>query len=124
MRFAGVIGGLLGKSCICPLKYSALTITGFVFGYFFNEWIFAKDRRSHWRSEYRLHGVWFPIGSMACGLVLYGLTLQFEKSWVGLAFGWIMINIGMVASTVYVSFPLVPFSLFVNSHFSRSSKHM
>lgn len=85
IRFAGVIGALLG----------------FVFGYFFNQWIFnSGTRKQHWRSEYRLHGVWFPIGSMVIGLIVYGLTLNFAKSWVGLAFGWVMVNIGLVGSTV------------------------
>jgi hypothetical protein len=87
MRFAGVIGGLLG----------------FVFGYFFNEWIYNGSngkRKAQWRSEYRLHSVWFPIGSMVVGLLTYGLTLNYGRSWVGLAFGWVMVNIGLVGTTV------------------------
>lgn len=87
IRFAGVVGALLG----------------FCFGYFFNEWIYNGSngrRKTCWRSEYRLHGVWFPIGSMVCGLLTYGLTLDKEKSWVGLAFGWVMVNIGLTGSTV------------------------
>ncbi|RMZ83598.1 hypothetical protein DV738_g962, partial [Chaetothyriales sp. CBS 135597] len=90
IRFAGVIGALLG----------------FVFGYFFNEWIYSGSggrRKAHWRTEYRLHGVWIPIGFMVCGLLTYGLTLNYGKSWVGLAFGWIMVNIGMVGSTVAIT---------------------
>ncbi|EXJ61901.1 hypothetical protein A1O7_02332 [Cladophialophora yegresii CBS 114405] len=90
IRFAGVIGALLG----------------FCFGYFFNEWIYNGSngsRKAHWRSEYRLHGVWFPIGSMVCGLLTYGLTLHYGKSWVGLAFGWIMVNIGLVGSMVAIT---------------------
>ncbi|RMD41466.1 hypothetical protein DV735_g3635, partial [Chaetothyriales sp. CBS 134920] len=90
IRFAGVIGALLG----------------FVFGYFFNEWIYCGSggkRKAHWRTEYRLHGVWIPIGFMVCGLLTYGLTLNYGKSWVGLAFGWIMVNIGMVGSTVAIT---------------------
>jgi MFS family permease len=89
MRFAAVIGALLG----------------FLFGYFFNWWIYNGSngaRKAHWRSEYRLHGVWFPIGSMFFGLLTYGLTLANGKSWVGLAFGWCMVNIGLIGSTVYV----------------------
>ena len=39
---------------------------------------------------------------MAVGLVLYGLILNFHKSWVGLAFGWILMGVGKVGSTVYV----------------------
>ncbi|OBT62415.1 hypothetical protein VE03_08540 [Pseudogymnoascus sp. 23342-1-I1] len=93
MRWAGFIGALLG----------------FVFGYFFNSWIYLStspsgmSRRANWRPEYRLHGVWGPIFSMAIGLVIYGLTLNFQKSWVGLAFGWIMVNLGMIASTVAIT---------------------
>ncbi|KEF59874.1 uncharacterized protein A1O9_04722 [Exophiala aquamarina CBS 119918] len=90
IRFAGVIGALLG----------------FAFGYFFNEWIYngsGGKRKTHWRSEYRLHGVWFPIASMVCGLLTYGLTLHYGKSWVGLAFGWVMVNVGLVGSTVAIT---------------------
>ncbi|RMZ86176.1 hypothetical protein DV737_g233, partial [Chaetothyriales sp. CBS 132003] len=90
IRFAGVIGALLG----------------FVFGYFFNEWIYngsGGKRKAHWRSEYRLHGVWLPIGSMVFGLLTYGLTLNYGKSWVGLAIGWVMVNIGLVGSTVAIT---------------------
>lgn len=92
MRFAAVIGALLG----------------FAFGYLFNKWIYnSGTRKEHWRSEYRLHGVWVPIGSMFFGLLVYGLTLAHGKSWVGLAFGWAMVNVGLIATTVYVSLPPV-----------------
>lgn len=85
MRFAGVIGALLG----------------YALGYAFNEWIFrSRKRRAHWRTEFRLHGVWTPVIFLVCGLLTYGLTLQYGKSWVGLAFGWVMVNVGLVASTV------------------------
>ncbi|CAI7637568.1 unnamed protein product [Penicillium bialowiezense] len=86
MRFAGVIGALCG----------------WAFGHFFNDWIF-KRHQSIWRTELRLHGVWFPIGSMACGLLTYGLTMHFGKHWIGLAVGWVMVNIGMVATIVAIS---------------------
>lgn len=62
----------------------------------------SSSSAPNWRPEYRLHGVWIPIASLAGGLVTYGLTLNFQKSWLGLAFGWIMVNLGMVGSTVYV----------------------
>ncbi|KAH8689188.1 putative MFS transporter [Talaromyces proteolyticus] len=117
MRFAGVIGAL----------------SGYVFGYFFNDWIYNHHLRHHhpdtahqkdpenarsendsehsgsirlsssWRAEYRLHGVWFPIACLALGLVVYGLTLNFAKHWIGLAFGWIMVNLGMIATTVAIT---------------------
>lgn len=92
MRWAGTIGALLG----------------FVFGYFFNPWIYLSpspsgvSRRVNWCPEYRLHGVWSPIFSTAVGLVIYGLTLNFQKSWIGLAFGWILVNLEMIASTVAI----------------------
>jgi len=41
---------------------------------------------------------------MTCGLLTYGLTLNFGKHWIGLAFGWVMLNAGMITSTVYVMF--------------------
>ncbi|KAJ6100478.1 hypothetical protein N7499_000108 [Penicillium canescens] len=87
MRFAGVIGALCG----------------WAFGHFFNGWIFNRHSNNTWRTELRLHGVWFPIGSMASGLLTYGLTLHFGKHWIGLAFGWILVNIGMVATIVAIS---------------------
>ncbi|KAJ5772778.1 hypothetical protein N7457_007674 [Penicillium paradoxum] len=86
MRFAGVIGALCGWAV----------------GHFFNGWIF-KRHSSDWRTELRLHGVWIPAGSMVCGLLTYGLTMHFGKHWIGLAFGWIMVNIGMVATVVAIS---------------------
>ncbi|KAL1965295.1 hypothetical protein VTN77DRAFT_5897 [Rasamsonia byssochlamydoides] len=106
MRFAGVIGALCG----------------YIFGNFFNKWIFNHHHKRHqqhgvedredgnndadnhsWRPEYRLHGVWFPIASMACGLLTYGLTLNFGEHWIGIAFGWVMVNLGMIASTVAIT---------------------
>jgi hypothetical protein len=82
-----------------PLLFSSSHYSGWAVGHFFNDWIF-KRHNSTWRTELRLHGVWFPIGSMACGLLTYGLTMNFGKHWIGLAFGWIMVNIGMVATIV------------------------
>lgn len=104
MRFAGVIGALCGKSCptsaMCSVGSSTHTrFLGWVFGHFFNGWIYRRHC-NNWQTELRLHGVWFPISSMACGLLTYGLTMNFGKHWIGLAFGWIMVNIGMVATIV------------------------
>lgn len=105
MRFAGVVGALCGNQSWSSLnRYpSANGTPGYIFGFFFNEWIF-NSRRTCWRTEYRLHGVWFAIASMTCGLLTYGLTLNFGKHWIGLAFGWVMLNAGMITSTVYVMF--------------------
>ncbi|KAL4756149.1 putative MFS transporter [Aspergillus foveolatus] len=86
LRWAPILGGL----------------TGFGFGYFFNNWIY-RSRQEKWRPEYRLHGVWFAIGTMAAGLLTYGLTLHFHKHWIGLAFGWGMVVAGMIASTVSIT---------------------
>jgi hypothetical protein len=87
------------SSVSCQQCCSALTGIGFFLGYFINEWIF-QARQQNWRPHYRLHGVWAAIFFMAAGLIIYGLTLNFQRSWVGLLFGWIFVVIGMVASTV------------------------
>ena len=90
LRFAAVIGALLGL-CV---------------GYLFNIWIYSGSggsRIPHWRSEYRLHGVWPPISCMVGGLLTYGLTLNYKKSWVGLAFGWMLVNVGLVGAMVAIT---------------------
>ncbi|KAL4983010.1 major facilitator superfamily domain-containing protein [Aspergillus falconensis] len=86
LRWAPIIGGL----------------TGFSFGYYFNAWIY-RSRQGNWQPEHRLHGVWFAIGTMAAGLLTYGLTLHFHRHWIGLAFGWGMVVAGMIASTVSIT---------------------
>lgn len=84
-----------------------LTSLGWAFGHFFNEWVYQRHR-SNWHPEYRLHGVWLPISSMACGLLTYGLTMNYGKHWIGIAFGWIMVNIGMTATIVSVNSKRLP----------------
>jgi len=86
MRFSGVVGGLIG----------------YAIGYLFNEWIF-RTRRSAWRPEYRLHGIWWSIATLTIGLLTYGLTLNYGKSIVGMVFGWLMVVCGMVGSTVAIT---------------------
>ncbi|KAJ5112931.1 hypothetical protein N7456_001465 [Penicillium angulare] len=86
MRFAGVIGALCG----------------WVVGYVFNERFYHRHSND-WQPEYRLHGVWFPAASLVAGLLTYGLTMNFGKHWIGIAFGWIMVNIGMVAIIVTIT---------------------
>jgi hypothetical protein len=144
MRFAGVIGASSGTfpPNTSKIHHTTLTDIGYIFGHFFNKWIYAYHHPHHhnpsnknkapetnelgrkaseisslhfdtsvsssWRPEYRLHGVWFPILSLAGGLVTYGLTLNYDKSWIGLAFGWILVDLGMVGSTVYVPPPPSP----------------
>lgn len=56
--------------------------------------------KANWTPEYRLHGVWIPITSMVIGLLTYGLTMHFGKHWIGIAFGWIFVNVGMVGTIV------------------------
>ena len=107
LRWAPILGGLTGQppisfTHISNLFPDNLSHIGFGFGYFFNNWIY-RSRQERWRPEYRLHGVWFAIGTMAAGLLTYGLTLHFHKHWIGLAFGWGMVVAGMIASTVYVN---------------------
>lgn len=84
-----------------------MTSLGWAFGHFFNEWVYQRHR-SNWHPEYRLHGVWLPISSMACGLLTYGLTMNYGKHWIGIAFGWIMVNIGMTATIVSVHTQSLP----------------
>ncbi|KAL2871901.1 putative MFS transporter [Aspergillus lucknowensis] len=86
LRWAPIFGGLLG----------------YAFGFWFNDWIY-RTRQQTWHPEYRLHGVWFAIGTMACGLLTYGLTLHYHKHWIGLAFGWLMVVGGMISSTVSIT---------------------
>ncbi|KKK20862.1 putative Polyamine transporter [Aspergillus ochraceoroseus] len=86
MRWAPIIGALLG----------------FAFGYWFNHWIY-RTKIDSWRPEYRLHGVWIAISTMAGGLLTYGLTMNYHKHWIGIAFGWLMVVFGMVASTVAIT---------------------
>ncbi|KAJ5086270.1 hypothetical protein NUU61_007577 [Penicillium alfredii] len=59
------------------IQASSMRFAGWTFGHFFND--------------------------MASGLLTYGLTMHFGKHWIGLAFGWIMVNIGMVATIVAIS---------------------
>jgi len=80
------------------------SLTGWAIGYFFNEWISrTRVHRPGWRPEYRLHGVWIPAFCMVWGLLCFGLTNQFHKSWVGLAFGWFGVNIGLVGTMVAIT---------------------
>jgi MFS family permease len=74
MRFAGVIGALLG----------------FIVGCVFNEW--CTKRRAH-----RLHGVWVPTLSLVLGLLTYGLAYHFcnRNSWVGLRLGGCWLILGL-----------------------------
>ncbi|EDP50798.1 MFS transporter, putative [Aspergillus fumigatus A1163] len=82
LRWAPIIGGLLGKQ---------------------HPRIPDRGPDSGWRPEYRLHGVWVAIGVMACGLLTYGMTLNYHKHWIGLAFGWLMVVFGMISSTVSIT---------------------
>ncbi|KAJ5112056.1 hypothetical protein N7532_000101 [Penicillium argentinense] len=85
MRFAGVIGALCG----------------WLVGHLFNNQISTHNANS--RPEARLHGIWFPTFSMVTGLLTYGLTMHFQKHWIGIAFGWAMVNVGMVGTIVAIT---------------------
>ncbi|PYI32135.1 polyamine transporter [Aspergillus indologenus CBS 114.80] len=86
LRWAAILGALLG----------------WVYGYWFNGWV-GRSSPTTYYTEKRLHGVWAAIVAMACGLLTYGLTLNYGKHWIGLAFGWLMVVAGMVASTVSIT---------------------
>ena len=73
--------------------------TGYIIGLLFNKWIY-ESRRSNWYPEYRLHGLWLAIIVEAGGLLTYGLTLNYQKHWIGLAFGWLLVVAGMISSMV------------------------
>ena len=84
-RFAGVIGALIG----------------YALAYMFNEWLSASQaRKGSQRIEHRLHGVWAPTIYLISGLLIYGLTLNYQKSWVGLAFGWALVVAGFNGANV------------------------
>ncbi|RAH86727.1 hypothetical protein BO86DRAFT_394526 [Aspergillus japonicus CBS 114.51] len=86
LRWAAILGALLG----------------WVYGYWFNGWV-GRSSPTTYYTEKRLHGVWAAIVTMVCGLLTYGLALNFGKHWIGLAFGWLMVVAGMVASTVSIT---------------------
>jgi hypothetical protein len=88
MRFAAVFGAIFG----------------WFLGFLFNSYI--SRSRSHlpsWRPEYRLFGVFIPAAFECAGLVLFGLGNQFQLSWVSLAFGWFMVNVGLVGTMVAIT---------------------
>lgn len=93
----------------CPVLGS---LAGFTLGYFFNEWLSrTRFHRSDWTPEFRLHGVWIPAFSMVCGLLVYGLSINYNRHWVGLAFGWFFVNLGEIGSMVAItSFALEKYS--------------
>lgn len=87
MRWAGVLGAL----------------SGFLLGHLSNRLLTPRTTAPSWRPELRLHGVWAPIACMAAGLVLYGQALAHGLHWVAIAAAWVLVNIGMVASTVAIT---------------------
>jgi hypothetical protein len=88
MRWCGVLGSL----------------TGWLVGYFFNSWVSrTRMHRPGWRPEFRLHGVWIPAFCMVCGLLTYGLSINYHRHWIGLAFGWWGVNIGLVGMSVAIT---------------------
>lgn len=88
MRFAAVFGAIFG----------------WFLGFLFNSYI--SRSRSHlpsWRPEFRLFGAFLPAFFECMGLVLFGLGNQFQLSWVSLAFGWFMVNVGLVGTMVAIT---------------------
>ncbi|KAL6234754.1 hypothetical protein BDW75DRAFT_240776 [Aspergillus navahoensis] len=107
LRWAPLIGGLTDphSPLSSPLKTylsNNPNLADFSFGYYFNARIY-RSHQEEWQPEYRLHCVWCAIGTMAAGLLTYGLTLHFHKHWIGLAFGCGMVVAGMIASTVSIT---------------------
>ncbi|RAL07121.1 putative MFS transporter [Aspergillus homomorphus CBS 101889] len=86
LRWAAILGALLG----------------WAYGYWFDSWVTRISAATYY-TEKRLHGVWAAIITMACGLLTYGFTLNYGKHWIGLAFGWLLVVAGMVASTVSIT---------------------
>ncbi|KAH6664072.1 putative MFS transporter [Halenospora varia] len=97
---------LMDNTSAGSMRWAAIfgALAGWLIGYLFNEWI-SKHRvhRPDWRPEYRLHGVWVPLFCLVWGLLTYGLTINFDKSWVGIAFGWFGVNIGLVGTMVAIT---------------------
>lgn len=88
MRWAPIIGAL----------------AGWLIGYTFNSYISrTRLHLPNWRPEFRLHGVWIPSFLMVGGLLLYGLGIKYERHWVALAFGWCLVNSGLVGNTVAIT---------------------
>ena len=80
-------------------------VIGELFGHWFNDFIAARYIRRH-------HGVFVPearlwtpyIGAslMIPGLVLVGQTLQSRLLWVGLVFGWALVQVGIMLISVAI----------------------
>lgn len=67
------------------------TIAAEFWGHWFNDFIcqrYIKTHKGHFAPENRLLGVYPPWIIGIAGLVTFGETIQHQKSWVGIAFGW------------------------------------
>ncbi|KAL9108715.1 MAG: hypothetical protein Q9227_006511 [Pyrenula ochraceoflavens] len=81
-------------------------VTGELWGHFVNDFLCNRYIKKHYgtfKPEVRLWGVWPAMVVGACGLVLYGQTIQHANSWVGLAFGWAMNSWCMLVATTALS---------------------
>ena len=82
------------------------SITGDVWGHFFNDFLsnhYIRQNDGLYEPEARLWAIW-PATIFAAGsLILIGQVLQLQLSWVGLAFGWGMFSMAVLAATVAIS---------------------
>ncbi|KAG9243373.1 major facilitator superfamily domain-containing protein [Calycina marina] len=82
------------------------SIIGDVWGNFFNDFLSNRYIRKHdglYEPEARLWAIWPATFFAAGSLVLIGQVLQHGLSWVGLAFGWGMFSMAVLAATVAIS---------------------
>jgi len=71
------------------------TVCAEFWGHWFNDFLCNQYIRKHsgkYKPENRLWGVYPSWIIGIAGLVLFGETLQHERSWVGIAFGWYVIR--------------------------------
>ena len=82
------------------------SVVGDLWGHFFNDFLSNRYIRKHdglYEPEARLWAIWPATFFAAGSLVLIGQVLQHGLSWVGLAFGWGMFSMAVLAATVAIS---------------------
>lgn len=97
---------LMNNTAAASMRWAAVLgdLAGWLIGYFFHEWVNrTKMHKPGFRSETRLHGVWIPLCCLVGGLLTYGLTINAGKHWIGIAFGWFGVNIGLVGVMVAIT---------------------
>lgn len=78
------------------------TLVAEIWGHWFNDFLQARHM-ARYGPECRLTAVYPAVLVGACGLVLFGQTLEHHLSWVGLAFGWGMLCFSTLASMTSIS---------------------